>query len=407
MSEQVFSHQDQRVQRLLQIAVDLASTLNINELLKQILSAAVEFSHAEEASILLYDAQRQELFIRAATNGETEETLKEIAVPTESIAGWVALNRQPIIVDDVHQDPRWFSQVGEALQFPTRSLLAIPMIAKEQLIGVLELLNKKEGRFNEEDLEILTVLSAQAAVVIQTAQLFAQSDQISTLVHELRTPLASINTIAYLLQHPGLSNSKRLELTQMIQTETDRLNKMTTAFLDLARMETGRAAFNWSSFSLEELAQECLNLCQPRATQLSITLSLDYPPALPTILADRDKIKQVLLNLLNNAVQYNHPGGQVTLHLHHQDADFELHVQDTGPGIPPEDLPKLFTKFYRAPKNEKASPGTGLGLTICKQIVESHGGKIGAESQPGVGTTFWIRLPQTSKSARVPRQPRE
>ena len=149
MSEQLFANQDQRVQRLLQIAVDLASTLNINELLQQILSAAVEFSHAEEASILLYDAQRRELFIRAATNDETEETLREIAVPTESIAGWVALNRQPIIVDDVHQDPRWFSRVGEALQFPTRSLLAIPMIAKEQLIGVLELLNKKEGRLTK------------------------------------------------------------------------------------------------------------------------------------------------------------------------------------------------------------------------------------------------------------------
>jgi len=399
MSEQLFANQDQRVQRLLQIAVDLASTLNINELLQQILSAAVEFSHAEEASILLYDAQRRELFIRAATNAETEETLREIAVPTESIAGWVALNRQPIIVDDVHQDPRWFSQVGETLQFPTRSLLAIPMIAKEQLIGVLELLNKKEGRFNEEDLEILTVLSAQAAVVIQTAQLFAQSDQISTLVHELRTPLASINTIAYLLQHPGLSNSKRLELTQMIQTETDRLNKMTTAFLDLARMETGRAAFNWSSFSLAELAQECLNLCQPRAAQLSIALSLDSPPGLPAVLADRDKIKQVLLNLLNNAVdamaKTEKPRIAIDCRFDSEQDRLIIAVTDNGHGMSEDIRQKIFQPHFTTKAN-----GHGLGLVNSRKIILNHGGDMVVDSAEGQGTTFTIYLPRTRNAPK-------
>lgn len=392
MTEIALQHSLTRSQRLIEIARDLASTLELESLLQRIVYAAVEITGAEEASILLYDENRKALYFQTVTDPKVEPLLKGIAVPTDSIAGWVALNNQPVIVSDAHQDKRFFDKVEEESQIKTRSIIAVPMQVREKLIGVVEVLNKHEGTFNEEDVMTLQVLSAQAAVAIENARLFRQSDLISELVHELRTPLGSITTITYMLQRAEISEEQRQNLVQTVRQETQRLTELTTSYLDLARLESGRAEYHMASFDLHDLAAECTGIIRPRAAECGIRIILEVPQPF-CVIADRSKIKQVLLNLLSNAVKYNRKQGTITLRAWEDPTGHFFSVTDNGQGMDGETLSHLFEKFYRARQTSNIS-GTGLGLSICKRIIEGHRGSINAQSTPGVGTTFTVQLPQ-------------
>ncbi len=387
----------QAYRRLIEISRDLASTFDLDTLLRRIIRVATELSHAEEASILLYDDAKKELFFRATTNRVNERIISSIVVPKESIAGWVALHRQPVIVPDVEKDERWFGSVSKTLQFQTRSLIAVPLVAQDKLIGVLEVLNKREGTFNDQDQEILLVLGAQAAVAIENSRLFHQSDLIAELVHELRTPLSSINTMTYLMQRPNITQEQRLSFCQMIQSEAQRLNELTTAFLDLARLESGRMTFHITAFNLCELLIECSQIIEPKASENNIRLQTEMPKDEVLLEADRDKIKQAILNLLSNAVKYNRPNGFVNIRTWKDTGKVWVSVQDSGVGIPEDSLKHIFQRFYRVQTTEHVASGTGLGLSITKRIIDSHGGEITVKSKLGEGTTFTLYLPAQHK----------
>jgi signal transduction histidine kinase len=319
--------------------------------------------------------------------------MRGLIIPTESIAGWVVIHREPVIVTDVHQDSRFFQNIDQMLQFNTRSIVAAPMVHKDELIGVLEVLNKRTDTFTPLDQEVMTILAGQASVAITNARLFNQSDSIAELVHELRTPLNSINTIAYLLQRQGVAEPQRIALGQIIQTEANRLNELSSRYLDLASLESGRYQFKQALFEPEALLRETCEITQSMATERNLTLKYNIPPDLPPVNGDRDKIKQVLLNLLTNAVKYNRSGGTITASIRVEQNQLWFSVQDTGMGIPANLQPRLFAKFFRANPTDPTVPGTGLGLYICKKIIESHGGEIEATSQENVGTTFQFYLP--------------
>ena len=383
----------QRYQRLIEISRDLASTLDLDGLLRRIASNAVELSKAETASILLYDEKNDQLYFQVVTDPENETIMRGIVVPGESIAGWVCRNRQPVIVPDVHKDNRFFQNVEKTLDFKTRNIIATPMITKGKLIGVLETLNKTEGVFNQEDQDTLMVLSAQAAVAIENSRLFQQADHIAELVHELRTPLTSISTISYLLQQPTVSDEDRMNLAVTIQQEASRLTRLTTNFLDVARLESGRAIFTPTKVNLREILKECVEINSPKANEKQIQIMIDLAKDLPLIEADRDKLKQVILNLLNNAIKYNREQGSIFVRAYPDETYLILTVEDTGYGIPEDELPLLFTKFFRSQHLERKAEGTGLGLSISKFIIDSHGGKIYAKSKIDEGTIFTVALP--------------
>jgi signal transduction histidine kinase len=271
--------------------------------------------------------------------------------------------------------------------------VAVPMIHKDELIGVLEVINKRTDTFTPLDQEIMIILAGQASVAITNARLFQQSDLIAELVHELRTPLGSINTIAYLLQRQGVAEPQRIALAQTILSEAGRLNELSSSYLDLASIESGRYHFKQAFFEPEELLRESCELTRTLAAERNITLDLRIPPGLPPVMGDRDKIKQVLLNLLTNAVKYNRPGGSILTSIRVAPNQLWFSVQDTGVGIPPNLQSRLFAKFFRANPTDPTTPGTGLGLYICKKIVESHGGEIEATSQENAGATFQFYLP--------------
>jgi len=383
--------------RLIDIARDLASTLDLDILLSRIVHAAAEISGAEAASILLFDDTSRQLYFQVATNMD-ESTRRGIVVPLDgSIAGWIVNNRQTVRITNVHNDPRFFSSVEQTTGFSTESILGIPLVTKNKIVGVLEALNKPKGKFTDTDESMLLVLGAQAAVAIENARLFQQSDLISEFVHELRTPLSSLSTATYLLLRPEMSHEQRDQIVNNIHIETMRLNSLASSFLDLARLESGRVQFRKTRFSVADLFYECKDVMSSKAMENNIQIRVESPEELPLLDADRDKIKQVLLNLLSNAIKYNRPNGTIMLRTEVVDKEIVMYIQDTGLGIPDESLPHLFEKFFRVREHESRVAGTGLGLSISKQIINGHGGRIEVRSKISVGTVFSVFLPHAGK----------
>jgi len=391
----------ERYQRLAEISRDLASTLDLNALLDRIVHAAADLSDAEAASILLYDGNKQELYFESATN-LAEPIMRGLVVPVEgSIAGWIVYHRKPLIISDTQKDPRHFGNIAKLTNVTTNSMLAVPLIAKDKVVGVLEAINKRHDQFNGEDQDVLMALSAQAAVAIENARLFHQSDLIAEMVHELRTPLASLNTATHLLTREDVPLENRRRISDLIYTETKRLTDMTSAFLDLARLESGRTRFNPKEIDAHILLEECIGVMRDKANESNLTLELNLPDDLPPLKVDRDKIKQVLINLLSNAIKYNRSGGRISVSARVEQSAMVFSVSDTGYGIKPEDLAHLFEKFYRVRSTENIARGTGLGLAISKRIIEVHGGNIHVESEVGVGTSFHVYLPLKIGSDKV------
>ncbi len=384
--------------RLIEISRDLASTLDLDTLLDDIVRASADITYAEAASILLYDDTARQLYFQVATNID-EPTMRGLVIPLEkSIAGWIVTNRKSVRIEDAHKDERFFSDVEQMIGYSTKSLLGIPLITKNKVVGVLEVVNKKRGKFTDPDESMLTVLGAQAAVAIENARLFQQSDLIQEFVHELRTPLASLSTATYLLLRPEMSREQRDQIVNNIHNETLRLNSLASSFLDLARLESGRVQFRKTRFSAADLFYEVRDVMMTKAQETNVQIRVDVPNDMPLMEADRDKIKQVLLNLVSNALKYNRPNGSVIITGNFTDAELSLGVQDTGVGIPEESVPHLFEKFYRVREHENKATGTGLGLSICKQIIQGHNGRIEVKSKMGVGTSFTVYLPRAQRS---------
>jgi K+-sensing histidine kinase KdpD len=382
--------------KVIEISRQLNSTFDHISLLKQISNAATELTNTEAASILLINPSTGELHFEISTNMNPHE-MEEIIVPLEgSIAGWVVTHGEPRVIRDTSKEPEHFKGVGDSMEFVIRNLVAVPMRTHKEVIGVLEVINKCDGEtFNDIDINILTTLANHAAIAIENARLFRQSDFIAEMVHELRTPLMSLKASTKLLLRPNLPEEMRTDTILTMEGETARLIQLATDFLDLARMESGRTQLRIKPFELPKFLSECANDVKPLADEKKITINVqsdDY-----TINGDRGKFKQVLLNLLTNAIKYNRPEGEIHIlaapgGTHDGQEMVRVAVEDTGYGLSKENQKKMFQKFFRAQKTEQQT-GTGLGLVITKHIVEAHSGSIWLESEENVGTTFFITMP--------------
>lgn len=389
-----------RYERLLEVTSDLASTLDLRVLLQHIVEAAQESTDSEAASLLLYDAESHQLYFEAASN-IAREHLGRHAVPAEdSIAGWVFIHREPLIVADALQDARFFGEVDIRTSFETRSILGVPLHTKDKTLGVIEAVNKRAGAFDEQDVRLLETLAAQAAIAIENARLFQQSDVVAEMVHELRTPLTALSAAAHLLQRQSIPEEQRLKLSRTVLGEVQRLNGIATDFLELARLESGRRPLLREPVDLGGLVQETLEVVRPQAEAEGVSLATDVDRNLTPIQGDRNLLKQLLLNLLTNAVKYNRRGGTVRVRVSREQDEVILAVSDTGRGIPADSLPHMFERFYRVPDQEGRVLGSGLGLTIAKRIAENHRGRIEVTSEIGRGSVFSVYLPATPVDAR-------
>ncbi len=380
--------------RLLAISQTLTSTLDLMTLLEVIVNAARDLTDTEATSILLLDPKTGQLYFEAVTGSKSEE-IRRVVVPPTSLAGWVAREGQVQIINDVLKDDRFFAQGDERTGFQTRSLIAVPMKVKERTIGVVEAINPTDGRrFDDEDVELLTALSAQAAIAIENARLFQQSDLISEMVHELRTPLTSIVAYSELLLRQEVAPELAQEFVDTIYQEALHLSNMTNAFLELSRLQSGRIRFQMMPVAIGELIDEIVTLLRPQLDHLNLTLTTRLPQQPIRVIGDRERLRQVIVNLASNAIKYNRPDGSVVIEVTEPDAARRafIRVVDTGRGIPAKDLPHIFEKFYRVADSEGYAQGTGLGLNIVRQIVEAHGSHIDVTSTVDVGTTFSFAL---------------
>jgi len=375
--------------RLLEISQVLTSTLELFTLLDLIATAARDLTRTEATSILLIDNKTGDLYFEAATGSKSEE-IKRMVVPPDSMAGWVAREGRTQIINDVSLDKRFFAKSDESTGFQTRSMIVVPMKVKDKTIGVLEAINRADNSpFTDEDIELLTTLSAQAAIAITNARLFQQSDLISEMVHELRTPLTSIVAYSELMLRREIPPVQARGFIETIYQEAMKLSSMTNSFLELSRLQSGRIRMEMVNLNLTDLIREVMLLLQPQADERGLIFEAILPDQAVRVAADRERLRQVLVNLMSNAIKYNRPNGLINLHATLIDPlHVRVSVTDTGRGIPEKDLVRIFEKFFRVADSEGYATGTGLGLSIVKQIIEAHGSQIDVKSQVDVGTTF-------------------
>jgi len=382
--------------RLLEVSTTLKSTLDLRLLLGEVIRAATELTGTLDASILLYDQRSGRLEFVASTG---KVPLEAVEVPVEgSLAGWIVTNGRPVIVNAEEEgqaiaDERHFAGIDQQFNHVTTSLLGVPLISREKVIGALEVLNKRDGApFDEADVDVLQALAEQAAVAIENARRFQQSDLVAEIMHELRTPLNAMSLASRLLQRDDLTAERRAQVLATLRREADRLTRMTSDFLDLARLESGRFRLLRRPVDVARLIANVVVIEQEYAAARGVTIETDFPPDLPPISGDPDRLTQVFFNLVSNAVKYNRAHGRVTISADAHDDAVCISVADTGRGIDAEEIDHLFERFYRVQDSDKEG-GTGLGLSIARKIVEAHGGRIAVESTPGEGSTFHCWLP--------------
>lgn len=219
-----------------------------------------------------------------------------------------------------------------------------------------------------------------------------KDDLVATVSHELRTPLTSLRGYAELLLARQFAPEKQNQFLRIIHDETLRLNKLITDFLDIRRMEAGRQSYEFQRIDIGPLVTDAVNLYRAGGKQFA--WQVDLANSLPPVHADRDRIWQVLSNLISNAMKFTDEGKSITVGAKQQGANVVVWVADKGTGIPSEHHAHLFEKFYRATSSDRGNPqGSGLGLAIVKEIVEAHDGRVWVESKVGKGTTFYFSLP--------------
>jgi len=308
------------------------------------------------------------------------------------------------------------------------SLLLLPMRFKSQLIGfIVAGRSHVTLRLTEPERRFYCMYATQVSAAIENARLYealgqanltleekvhertrslidanerlreldtAKSNFISLVSHELRTPLTAIKGFAMMLFHHDkeISNEKRQIYLTVLNEETDRLTRLITELLDISRIESGRIDFKWEALSIPERAQRVFDKLILQAKGL--VLIKDFSADFPEVKADADKLEQVLMNLVVNALRFSPAGGQVTVRGRPDRNGVILEITDQGIGIPFSEQEKIFEKFYRLDNDvNRRNPGTGLGLAICRALINLHGGKVWVDSEQGEGSRFLISLP--------------
>jgi signal transduction histidine kinase len=297
-----------------------------------------------------------------------------------------------------------------ALRERIAQILALPLSEPSgKVIGVIYVFRlPSAARFQSADLDVLNIFARQATATIQQVRLTAatlaerqrlesmQSSFVSIVSHELQTPVSIIKAYAGTLARPDgpWSRDTVIRVAHTIEEECDRLYRLISDLLDISRIQAGRVGMTIGPVDLQEIADTLAERSRPRSS--AHQFATDFPPEFPTIRGDREKLRQALGNLIDNAIKYSPSGGTITLGGRAERDHVILYVRDQGIGIPRDEQARVFERFHRVDTRlSRSTQGVGLGLYICRVIVEAHGGQIWVESAgPDQGSTFYIRLPR-------------
>jgi signal transduction histidine kinase len=404
-----------QLSRIVEVSLTLNSTLDPEQLLQYIIKTASELLDCEAASILLYDEKRGELFFATAANAAKQ--LAAIPVPLEgSIAGTIFLENRPLIINNAQQDPRHYAQVGEQINFQTRTLLGVPMRIRNRVTGVLEALNKRTGEFSQADTDLLSVVASQAAIAIQNARLIQalqkaydelsrvdklKSDFISIASHELRTPLGVLLGYATFLQEE--SQGQASEMAAKVLNSALKLRELVEAMTNLNLIQVGSTHMEFRTIPIQQVISSAVKEIQIAAEAKNQKLSFNLPEKALIVQADPEKLKLVFVNLLNNAIRFTQPEGEIWVRVIPMHNEAWVEIQDNGVGIPPGELENIFKEFYQVEDHmTRRVGGLGLGLSIARGIVKLHNGRIWAESGgEGQGSTFKVVLPSVGATGSL------
>jgi PAS domain S-box-containing protein len=284
-----------------------------------------------------------------------------------------------------------------------RSYMAVPLVHAGRILGAIAFgVSESSRRFTPEDLSLAMELARRCAVALENARLYteareatrAREEVLSIISHDLQTPLGAIRLGVGLMRRllrRGAREEDVARTADTIERASDRLLRLVQDLVDFARMERGKLTIRVQPEDAAAIVSDALEIVRPLADEGRITLGLDLPAGLKRVACDRHRIMQVLQNIIGNALKVVPPGGAVRVVARATTSELVLSVIDEGPGIPPEDLPHVFERYWRG--KQLRYEGSGLGLTIARGIIEAHGGHIWAESQVGRGTTFSFSLP--------------
>ena len=332
---------------------------------------------------------------------------RSIRFNADSLVARTARTRKGFIENDARK-------VVDFLPHPllpdTRAEMAIPLIVGSRLIGVMDLQSDKVGFFSEEAMQVQRTLASQIAVAVQNATMYAvqvetssklrevdrlKSEFLASMSHELRTPLNSIIGFADVLLEglDGDLNERMEQDVGLIKDSGTHLRDLIGDILDMSKIEAGRMELRYEEIDVRQLAHDILATANPLVQEKQLELILDLDDDVSTITADRTRLRQVLWNIMGNAIKFTEKGS-VTLAMKLKKDMVKVIIQDTGIGIKPEDMNVVFEQFQQVDGSlNRSVGGTGLGMPITKKLVELHGGQIGVDSVPGQGSTFWFTLP--------------
>lgn len=405
------------LKELIKIAIKLTSEKDTDKLLELITDSALDFLQAERSTVFLIDEATNELFSKVGTGVNT----KEIRFPIDKgIAGYVARTGESLIIENPYDHPLFNKDVDLKTGFITRDILTVPMKnVEDKIIGVFQVLNKLNGKFNDEDKEYAMAFASISAVAIENARLieeqkrqyellqkayqelqtaqetiikqekFATIGQLASGInHEIKNQLGVIMAVeAIRKMYP--ENQKIQMYTQLILDARNRIVSMLDEIRDFAKKKD----YEKTQVNLIDLINHTLNIC--RFDKELDSMKLIFKPVedlKPIVLINADKIQQVLINLIRNAGHASEPKSRIEIELEKSNNFWVIKVRDYGKGIPDEIKEKVWEPFFTT-----KSTGTGLGLDICKKIIENHNGEIWFDSEVGKGTIFYIKLPEMTK----------
>ena len=401
-------HQNQLL-RLVELSVNLNSTLDLNELLQMITETATELLDCEASSILLYDEKNPRLFFAAATGSDPDE-LAKIPVPIEgSLAGTIFRTNQPMILNDVEHDPRHYSLVSDKVKFKTRNLLGVPMPIKDRTMGVLEAINKHNGEFTSRDVVILSVTAAHAAIAINNARLLRTTQQALKQVkdaneiknnfldlasHELRTPLGIIMGYSQFLKED--TKEETSELATQVLNAARQMRSLLDEMSNLTMLKADTMGLKPQNVSIQDVLTFASEGIKEFASAHGQKVVFEFPEEALNVNVDIDRTSLAFTNLLNNATRFSPKDSTITVGATVRNDKVLAWVQDQGKGIPSDKLEKIFEEFYQIePPNTRHYGGLGIGLSIAKGIIEAQDGSIWAESDgEDKGSIFKVELPR-------------
>jgi PAS domain S-box-containing protein len=382
-----------------------------DEMLHELLARLSEELSVDEASVLLVDDASRSL-VMSATHGPSELADPTKRIPIGSgIAGRVAATGEPVVIEDLSRT----EVVGTRLAAQMSSTAVVPVRNENRVVGVLRVSSRERRAFGPEDIRLLEIVADRMAGALARTRLFeaerrareeaeqarhARDEVLSIVSHDLRNPVSTVAMSAALLRDPELtlSDEERLVQLDVIARSAERMNRLIRDLLDVARIERGSLTIDCRCHDAGALAAEACDSFQGVAQEKSLVLGYEVADGLPKVYVDRDRILQALSNFLNNSVKFTPAGGRVVVTVRGApDRGVRFDVTDTGPGIAPDELPHVFTRFWQARRT--AHLGTGLGLSIVKGIAVAHRGTVDVQSEVGHGSTFSLVLPFSAECA--------